>query len=235
MSQRDRIILGVVAVLAVFGGGWIGVAKPKRQEAAKLDQQIEAARTDLAGASARAAEYRAARASLRKHPEVFKQSARALPNRAATPELLRTLMRKAEGTGVTMTDFKTTPGAETTPGITSVGLDLNFIGDFLSLQRYLARLQKMVGVTAQDVNAKGRLMTLKTVTLTPGDDGRLTAKVAATVYVMSAAALAGGATTPAPATGTAAPATPAPAPAPPAPANGAAAATPASPTTAGGA
>jgi Tfp pilus assembly protein PilO len=220
VTQRDRILLSVFAALVVLGGGWFGIAKPKRQEASKLDQQIVAARTELAGSAARAAEYRAARTSLRKHPEAFKQTARALPNRAATPELLRTLTSKAKGTGITMTDFKTTAGSGDTPGITSVGLDLSFTGDFLSLQRYLARLQRMVGVTTEDVNAKGRLMALKSVTLTPGDDSKLSAKVSATVYIMQADALAAGAT---------------PAPATAAPATGAAATTTASPSTAGGA
>lgn len=229
MTQRDRILLVVAAVVAIIGGGWFGIAKPKREEAQKLDQQIQAAQTDLAGSSARAAQYRAARESLRKHPGAFKQSATALPNRPATPELLRTLTGKAKGTGVTMTDFKTTAGSETTPGITSVGLELNFQGDFLSLQRYLARLQRMVGVSRQDVEAKGRLLAIKAVTFTPSDKGTLDAKVSATAYVMQPGALTTTSATTAPAAGT--PAAPAAA----APATGAAAATTASPSTAGGA
>lgn len=194
MTQRDRILLAVVLLVGIVGGGWFGVAKPKRHDAQQLDQQIAAARTDLAGASARAAQYRAARTSLLKHPEAFKQSARALPNRAATPELLRTLTRKAKGTGIKMTDFKASPGSETTPGITSVGLELGFTGDFLALQRYLSRLQSMVGVTTQDVNAKGRLLALKSVSLAPAENQALTAKVSATVYILQAGSLAAAAT-----------------------------------------
>ena len=91
-------------------------------------------RTDLAGVSARAASYRAARDRLRKHPQAFAKAGRALPNRTAMPELLRTLTRTARGTGVTMGELTVGAGdssaTASSPGITSVGLQLSFDGDY---------------------------------------------------------------------------------------------------------
>jgi Tfp pilus assembly protein PilO len=230
VSQRDRLLVIVVAALAVFGGGWFGVVKPKQDEASKLDTQIVAAQAELDGASARAAEYRAARKRLRSNPEAFEKAGKALPNRVAMPDLLRTLTRTAKGTGVKMSDLKTSAGTSTTPGISSVGLDLTFAGDFLALQRYLGRLQRFVGVSRDKVDAKGRLVALKSLKLAPGEKGAgLTATVSATVYILQPGALAPGAQ--APATGT-----PVPGAAPAGSTPGAAAAAPATPTTpAGGA
>jgi Tfp pilus assembly protein PilO len=221
VSQRDRIVAVVAAALAVFAGGWFFISKPQREEAKQLDEQLVAAQATLDGAAARAAQYRAARRSLQKHPEAFEKAGKALPNRVAMPDLLRTLTRTAKGTGVTVGDLATKPGTSTTPGISTVDLDLTFNGDFLSLQRYLARLQRFVEVSQQKVDAKGRLLTLNSVKLARPDaeTAGLSAKVAATVYVLQPGALAAGqaapapagaATTPAPATGAAAaPAVPA--------------------------
>ena len=226
--QRDKILVAVALVGVVFAGSWMFLVKPKREDARQLDQQIAAARSDLAGASARAAQYTAARDRLRKHPEAFEKSARALPNRVSMPEILRTLTKTARGTGVTMGELTTggdSSGAATTPGISGVSLQMNFSGDFLALRRYLERLQRFVNVSKDDVAARGRLVALNTVSLKPVDNA-LTAQVSATVYTLQPGALttsapastagtAGAAATPAPASGAPAtsPSTGAPAPA----------------------
>jgi hypothetical protein len=131
------------------------------------------------------------------------------------PELLRTLTRTARGTGVTMGELTVGAGdsaaTASSPGITSVGLQLSFDGDFLALHRYLERLERFVQVSSKDVAARGRLVALNNVQLTNGNDG-LTAKVGATVYVLQPGALTPGATTTtAPAAGSTPPAAGAPA------------------------
>ena len=214
MSSRDKILLSVFGVIAALGATWFLLVTPKRDDARNLDTQIAAARADLAGTAARATEYRVARDRLRKHPEVFEQSARALPNRVAMPDLLRTLTRTAKGTGVKVGDLTTSAGtASSTPGISSVSLSLSFSGDFLALQRYLQRLQRFVAVHSRDVDAKGRLVALNTVQLSGGADGQLKAQVSATVYVMQPGALSltPATTTPPASAAGAAPSSPAPA------------------------
>ena len=238
MSSRDKILIGVVAIVAVIGGAWMGVVKPKREDARQIETQITAARSDLAGVSARAASYRAARDRLRKHPQAFEKAGRALPSRVSMPELLRTLTRTARGTGVTMGELNVGNDAgggasSSTPGISSVGLQLSFDGDFLALHRYLERLERFVQVSSKDVAARGRLVALNNVQLSSGDSG-LTAKVGATVYVLQPGALTPGAATTAPAA-TGATAAPATAGAPPAAGAPAAPAASASNSTTGGA
>ena len=225
MSQRDKIIVAVGVTLAAIVGGWFMMAKPKRADMRTLDTQIEAQRGELAGVSAKAAQYRAARDSLRKNPQAFRQSAKALPNRIAMSELLRTLSRTAKTTGVTMADLSTAAGSSSTPGINSVDLSLNFNGSFLELQRFLGKLQRLVKVSKQRVAAKGRLLALNGISLTHGDEG-LSAKVTATVYILQPGALTVGSTPTgaAPAAG-----------ATPAPATSAPAATTTTPTTTGAA
>jgi len=196
VTQRDKLLVTLAAVVGVLAAGWFLVVAPKRQDARRLDEQIATARTQLAGTAGRAAQYRAARDDLRKHPEAFRRAGRALPNRASMPELLRTLTATTQGTGVTLGDL-TTGGAAggagattSTPGIGSVGLQLSFTGNFLSLQRYLGRLERFVNVSRDDVDAKGRLLALNSVQLTPGEDSKLSAKVSATVYVLQPGGLA---------------------------------------------
>ena len=146
-------------------------------------------------------------------------------NRVSMPELLRTLTRTARGTGVTIGDLTVAGGSDSstgsassaTPGISSVGLQLSFNGDFLALHRYLERLQRFVQVSSKDVAARGRLVSLDNVQLSQGDGG-LSAKVGATVYVLQPGSLTPGASTTAAPAATAAPATPGAAPASPAPA-----------------
>ena len=220
MRQRDRILLVVVAAVAVLGAGWLLIVKPKREDARQLQTQITAKRSELGGAAARAAQYRSAREQLRRHPQAFEEAGRALPNRVAMPELLRTLTRTARGTGVKMGDLTASAGeASTAPGISSVGLSLSFDGDFLALQRYLARLQRFVQVSRDDVAAKGRLLAVDSVQLSHGGGSGLQATVAATVYILQPGALVPGAAVSAPATGAsaAAPGAPASTPAAPAP------------------
>jgi hypothetical protein len=58
MTARDRIVIGVVLAVAALGGFWFLVLGPKRDEAAKLSDQVakEQQRLDTARASASAAE-----------------------------------------------------------------------------------------------------------------------------------------------------------------------------------
>jgi Tfp pilus assembly protein PilO len=214
VTQRDKLLLTFAAIVGVLAVGWFIVIQPKRQDARELNGQITAARTELAGTAGRAAQYRAARDTLRKHPEAFARAGRALPNRVAMPDLLRTLTRTARSTGVEIGNLTTGSGGAdaSTPGIGTVGLQLSFSGKFLALQRYLAKLQHFVDVSQREVDAKGRLLALNSVALTPGDDGTLGAEVGASVYVLQPGGLAAG-SAPAGTTGTtgttAAPATPA--------------------------
>ena len=191
MSQRDRIIVAAVAIVAAVGGGWFLMAKPKRAEMRQLDAQITAKRAELAGAAATAARYRAARDELRRNPQAFREAGKALPNRIAMSELLRTLDKSAGDVGVEMSSLNTAPGSGSTPGISSVDLALEFDGSFLALQRFLGKMQKLVKVSRDRVAAKGRLLALNSVQLgaVGGDESGLKAKVSATAYILQPGAL----------------------------------------------
>jgi Tfp pilus assembly protein PilO len=203
VSQRDKILVALATTVVALVGGWFFLAKPKRADMRALDAQITAQRSQLAGASATAAQYRAARDQLRRNPQAFRQANKALPNRVAMSDLLRTLTRTADRAGVTMSDVTTSAGTATTPGISGVNLSLNFTGSFLELQRFFAQLQKFVKVSSQKVAAKGRLLALDDLSLN-ADAGTLKAKVNATAYILQPGALATGATA---TTATATPAT----------------------------
>jgi Tfp pilus assembly protein PilO len=189
VSNRDKTILSVAVVVIALAVSWFTVAAPKRDEMTKLDAQVTAKQAEVDGASGRAAQYRAARDELRRNPQAFAQAGRALPNRVQMPDILRTLTRTADNSGVEMGSLTTSAGdAAATPGINAVKLNVDFAGEFLDLQRFMARLQRMVDVSSKDVAAKGRLMALNSVSLAPAEGG-LTAQVDATVYVLAPGAL----------------------------------------------
>ena len=114
-------------------------------------------------------------------------------------ELLRTLDKSAHDAGVRMSSLNSTAGTGSTPGISSVDLSLEFDGSFLALQRFLAKVQKLVKVSNDRVAAKGRLLALNSVQLGVVGSGQpgLNAKVSATAYILQPGALVVGATAPA--------------------------------------
>lgn len=100
------------------------------------------------------------------------------------------------------------PGAAVgAAGFPTMPFDFGFSGSFTSLRDFLGRLDRFTQVSGDQVDVRGRLLTVDGFALVPGPDGfrKLTASVHATAYLQPAdAAPAAGVTTPgaAPATAT---------------------------------
>jgi len=62
MTARDRLVLAVVAALAVLGAVWVLLVSPERKTASKLSTEVGAASTQLANVQAEAANARLAQA-----------------------------------------------------------------------------------------------------------------------------------------------------------------------------
>src|ERR1700722_454650 len=60
MTGRDRIVVMVLAVMAVAAGGWILVVSPKRKEVKTYEQQISTAQSQLAAAQSQLADAKGA-------------------------------------------------------------------------------------------------------------------------------------------------------------------------------
>jgi hypothetical protein len=127
-------------------------------------------------------------------------------------------------TGTTGTTATTAPTLAPAPGLSPIGTTgvsalpfaLSFSGSFFNLSTYFDRLEAFVAVRNQHVRAKGRLLRIESIDITPGTTGwpSMTAAVGAASYVIDPIPALGAAptSTTTPGTGT----TPAPSATPPA-------------------
>jgi hypothetical protein len=97
--------------------------------------------------------------------------------------------------------------ATTTASLDTVALTFNFTGSYFDLADFFHRLKRFVYVANDQIFVRGRLMTIDTLTFTPGAPGatgaasdQITAAVGATVYLSPASqGVTGGATAAGPA------------------------------------
>jgi hypothetical protein len=157
-------LVGAVLALALVAG-WFALIAPKRSEAARLQAQIDDARTQLiearhGGAPQRAPTIRVA--------DLFELS-RAMPNRTDMPNVLLQLSDVAAETGVSFESI--TPHDPVSFGsYQQVGIDLVFEGRFYDLSDFLYRLRNLVGVHEGVLDATGRLFSVDSISF---DEGQL--------------------------------------------------------------
>jgi hypothetical protein len=104
VTQRDRIILGVVAGIAILAGFWFVVLTPKRKEAADLDTQITTQQERLDSANARISAGQAARKGFAEDYATVAKLGKAVPPSDQTPSLVYQLESTAKRHSV---DFRT--------------------------------------------------------------------------------------------------------------------------------
>ena len=238
MSQRDRMMLGVVAAVAVIAGFWFVVLSPKREEAAKLSTQVAEQEAVRDQAITDAALGERSRGAYGRNYATVARLGKAVPVGDQTPSLLYQLETTADRHGVDFRSLKvgtsapaSTPAAATpttsadatatatAPAGAAVGAagfpklpyDLVFDGSFFDVERFLSSVEKFTRTSSDDVSVRGRLLTIDGVALTAGRDGfpDVKANVLATAYVLPESEGAfGGATPGAPATATPAAAAP---------------------------
>ena len=90
-----------------------------------------------------------------------------------------------------------------TTGVSALAFNLSFSGSFLNLSGYFRQLQRFVAVRNEQVSAKGRLLRVESIDITPGAAGwpDMTAQVGAASYVVDPLPALGSQTA-SPATGT---------------------------------
>lgn len=232
MSSRDRILIAVLATVAVLGGYWFAALKPKRAELAETRTQVVAATKQRDAARAEVAAAMNARRSFAEHYREVVRLGKAVPVGDQIPSLIYQIEESATKARVDVNSIApngAAPGVETAApaqpaaptaapaaaGVfESVPFAFEFTGDFFDLERFLSTLEKHTTTTAGDrVVVRGRLLTLDSLSLTAAQDGkRLTATIGATTYALPAdEGATNGATPSGPAPATPGAATPPPA------------------------
>jgi hypothetical protein len=204
MTQRDRVLLTIVVPLLLAAGLWFAVVSPQRKEAARLDGQIAAAQDRVSAAQSEIAAGQQARQEVAANLTALTAAGRAVPAQTAMEPLLRQLQRTAQRSGVRLdsvgsasadataaptapatTAADPTAGAQPSAAMTTtIDLTLSVKGRFFAMQRFFAALQDTVRVSQQRVAATGRLLTVRSISVT-SDAGVLTADVEASAHVLT--------------------------------------------------
>jgi hypothetical protein len=207
LRPRDRVVLAVVAVVAVLGAFYMLALKPERQKASALQAQITTQQQALTVAQQSYIVGRAAQASLKHDGGEWAALKIAVPEQSDIPALLRTLEKNAKSVHVSMQAITlsgsgtsaaasapapTTPAtgaggtAAAAPAATPVPIQLTFGGGYVALNKLVRKLTGLATVAGGKVHATGPLLSINSVALTGTKS--LTGQLTATIYQLAAPA-----------------------------------------------
>jgi Tfp pilus assembly protein PilO len=211
MTGRDRIVIVVLAALAVVAGAWLLVLAPEREKASKLGTEVSTAQTQLSTAES---EVSAARGAEAGYPAAYTSVVslgKAVPTGQEVPSLIFQLEQASDRKGVEFSSITSGgsaggSGASATPAVASAGFTqmpftFVFSGSFFDLYKLFQRVNRFTVLTSSgSVVVSGRLLTIQGVQLAPEtatsekSSGRLTGTITATAYVLPASQATTGAT-----------------------------------------
>jgi len=162
-----QVAIAVVAALVVGAGGYFALVAPRKAEATRLQQEVEAAEQ-------RIADYRAKSLVARGRPKIRSADlfrlAKAMPGQADMSGVLLQLNQIAADTGIT---FQSIAPQNSVPisGYQAVPIHLTFEGNFYNLVDFLFRLRNLVDVEHGQLNATGRLFAIDTLSFEEAQGG----------------------------------------------------------------
>jgi hypothetical protein len=204
LRGRDRILVGVAAIVVLVGAYYMLALKPERQKVSGLDAQIATARATLTTAQQSYVTGKQAQAKLKASNEEWAAIHLAVPNQSDIPALLRTLESTADAVhvhmqAITLSGSSSTPAATTTaatpgapatpaaptaaPAATPLPVQLTFAGGYAALDTLVHRLDSLVVVSDGKLHATGPLMSISSVSLT--GTHKLTVQISASLYQLS--------------------------------------------------
>ena len=193
MTTRDRLVVTVIAVLALLGAAWMLVVSPERKQAAKLQAQVSAASSQLAGAESEAANARQAQARYAAAYASVVALGKAVPPGEEVPSLIYQLAQASNEKNVDFASIQTGNGSGTgagsgsgtgaggrtatsgaaggasgAGGLNQMPFTFVFNGTFPSLYKLFQQLNGFtVRTTSGQLQISGRLLTIQGVKLAP--------------------------------------------------------------------
>lgn len=208
MTKRDRIVLGVIALVVVFAGFFFLAVKPKRAELAQLSSRAAQATARRDAALADLASAQTARVAYGRDVTTLALMGKAVPASDDVPSLLYQLQKAARAARVQFQTVEVGGGASgsTTPsaaagsggagalppgavagpnGLAMLPVKVTFSGDFFRLERFLSLVHGFARRTGNGLNVEGRLLTVDSVSLVPSQQGlpQLTANIVTNAYI----------------------------------------------------
>jgi type II secretory pathway pseudopilin PulG len=160
------VIAGIVVGLLVYAvAGYLLLISPQRKKASDLKGQVEATQQQID-------QYRALAAQARSTPpirvaDLFRLT-KAMPDEVDMPDVMLELSRIARESGIDF-DSITPQGAAPVSDYSSVGINLEFDGNYYELSDFLFRLRNLVRVRAGRLDARGRLFVVDSLTFSESE------------------------------------------------------------------
>jgi Tfp pilus assembly protein PilO len=204
MTGRDRIVIVVIAALAVVAAAWLLAVAPEREKATKLGAEVSTAESQLTTAQS---EVNAARSAEADYPTEYTSLVnlgKAVPTSQEVPSLIVQLAQATNEKNVEFTSI-TSGGsgssAASAAAFTAMPFSFVFNGSFFDLNDLLQQLNHFTLRTSSgSLQVSGRLLTIQAISLAPGSSsaskpsGQMTGSITATAYVLPASQAASTAT-----------------------------------------
>jgi len=209
MTARDRLVLAIVAALAVLGAFWVLLVSPERKTVNKLSAEVSTASAQLATVQGEASNALLAQQRYSAAYTSVVNLGKAVPPSEEVPSLIYQLAQASNEKNVEFSSITAgasgaaaaSPSSPATPtaaptGFTQMPFTFVFSGGFSDLYHLFLQLNKAtVRTTSGGLRVSGRLLTLQGVKLEPitettttGASGaqKLTGTITATAYVLPA-------------------------------------------------
>jgi hypothetical protein len=182
MTGRDRLVIIIVAVVAVLGAAYLMVVSPKRKEASSVASEVSTASSRLASAESKLAEARQAQVRYAAAYASIVTLGKAVPTSEEVPSLIYQLAQATHQKNVDFSSIVSGSGSGTTPsagssagataaasaGFTQMPFTFVFNGTYGDLEKLFATIDRNVTRTSSgQLQVSGRLLTIQSVKLGP--------------------------------------------------------------------
>jgi len=201
MTGSRKILVGLLALVAVVGGFWYLALAPKAQESERLRGEAQAVQASVAQTRARIATLKSAQGRYATNYASVARLGKAVPADDDMRSLIVQIDSAARRSGVEFSTIELTgaaaaatgaapaapttgvaasqvaaatlpPGATVGPaGLPTMPFSFKFDGTFFTLSDFFARLDRFVKADGQQIDVTGRLLAVDGFSLEPGQDG----------------------------------------------------------------
>jgi hypothetical protein len=223
MTGRDRLVVIIVAAIAIVGAAYLLVVSPERKKAASVSSEVSSASARLTTAESKLAEARQAQARYSAAYASIVTLGKAVPTSEEVPSLIYELAQATHEKKIDFSSIVSGTGAATSgaaassagaaaaasAGFTQMPFTFVFNGTYADLEKLFATVDRnVVRTSSGELQVNGRLLTIQSAKLGPlpssggssKPSNELTGTITATAYVLPPTqSLTAGATAQAPA------------------------------------
>jgi Tfp pilus assembly protein PilO len=180
MSARDKKIVGAVVLVLIAVLGYVALIEPQHSRASAVRSQTASVRSKLARAESQVAAGVATEGQYRVLAGQLRSINTAVPGDAQIPQLIEELQGASTASHVRFETVAVSGSAATaaatsttatTGSLPSQSYSLTFTGNYFAVTGLLGRLAAFTRIDNTHFQATGRLITIGTLSLSPGGSG----------------------------------------------------------------